>query len=78
MQTLNHSELKLKRVSYENSIYKKKEKSNNAKYGLDFKVYQKLFLILLSICAFLIFPESPKKFEFLCEKYHPTPACIVW
>ena len=78
MQTLNHSELNLKRVSYENSIYKIKEKSINSKFGLDFKVYQKLFLIILSICAFLIFPESPKNSEFLCKKYHPTSACIVW
>ena len=78
MQSLNHSEVKLKIVSFNNSTNKIKEKSNNSRFDLDFKFYQKLFLILLSSCAFLIFPESPKDSEILCEKFHPTVACMVW
>ncbi len=78
MQTLNSSEVNLKIASFDNSTYLYKEKSNNLKNGLDFKFYQKLFVILLASCSFLIFPESPKDSEVLCKKYHSTEACIVW
>ena len=78
MPTLIQPEVKLKIASFENSIYKVKGKSNNSKFGLDFKFYQKLFLILLTSCVFLIFPESPKDGEVLCQKYHSNEACIVW
>ena len=78
MQTLIQPEVKLKIASFGNATYRVKEKSNNSKFGLDFKFYQKLFLILLTSCAFLIFPESPKDSENLCKKYYSAEACIVW
>ena len=78
MQALIHSELKLKRVSFDDSSYHPKQKLNNSKFGLDFKFYQKLFLILLTLCSFLIIPESPKDSEIVCNKYHSKEACIVW
>ena len=78
MQVLRHSELKLKRASFDDSTYQVKEKLNNSKFGLDFKFYQKLFLILIASCIFLIFPESPKDSEILCKKYYSAEACIVW
>ena len=78
MQVLRHSELKLKRASFDDSTYQVKEKLNNSKFGLDFKFYQKLFVILLVSCAFLIFPESPQDSEVLCKKYQSTKACMVW
>ena len=78
MQTLNQSEVKPRISSFNNSIYKVKNKSINSKFDLDFKFYQKFFLIFLASCVFLIFPESPKNSEVLCEKFHPTAACIVW
>ena len=78
MQTLIHSNVKLKTVSFDNSTFKVKEKFNNSKLGLGFKFYQKIFPILLASFAFLIFPESPKSSEVLCEKYHPSQACIIW
>tara|TARA_S200000501_G_scaffold299895_2_gene286825 strand:- start:1297 stop:1533 length:237 start_codon:yes stop_codon:yes gene_type:complete len=78
MQTLIQPEVKLKIASFDNSTNKVKEKSNNLKSSLDIKFYQKLFLLLLSSCAFLIFPESPKTNEVLCEKYQSIQACIVW
>ena len=78
MGTLIHQGEKLKIASLDNSTYKVKEKSNNLRFGLEFKFYQKLFLILLALCVFLIFPESPKNSELLCKKHHSIEACIVW
>ena len=78
MRTIVHPELKVEIASFDNQTYKVKEKSNNSKFGFDFKFYQKLFLILLASCTFLIFPESPKNSEVLCKKYHSIDACIVW
>ena len=78
MEALIHSELKLKRVNFDDSTYQVTEKLNNSKFGLDFKIYQNLFMIILSSCSFLIIPESPKDSEILCKKYHSAKACIVW
>ena len=78
MQTLIYTELKLKSVNFDNSSYQFKEKSNNLKFGIDSKFYQKLFLIFIASSIFLIFPESPKDSESLCKKYHSAEACIVW
>tara|TARA_S200000501_G_scaffold283116_1_gene267320 strand:- start:340 stop:576 length:237 start_codon:yes stop_codon:yes gene_type:complete len=78
MQALIHSELKLKRASFDESNYLVNKKINNSKFGLDFKFYQKLFVIILTSCSFLIIPESPKNSEILCKKYHSAEACTVW
>ena len=81
MQTLIQSEVKVKLASFDHpnyKLYKLKEKSNNSKFSLDHRFYQKLFVILLSACPFLIFPESPKDAEVLCKKYHSTETCLVW
>ena len=78
MQTLIQTKEKFKTFNFDNSTYKVKQKSNNSKLGLDFKFYQKLFVIIFMSCSFLIFPESPKDFEVLCRKYHSTEACNIW
>ncbi len=78
MQALIQPEVKLKIASFDNSINHFKEKSKNSKFRLDFKFYQKVFVILLSIGTFLIFPESPLDSESLCNKYHSKAACVVW
>ena len=78
MQTLIQSQVKLKMGNFDNSMYEVKEKSNNPKLGLEFKFYQKLFVIIIMSCSLLIFPESPKDSEALCRKYHSTQACNVW
>ncbi len=78
MQTLIHPKVKLKTASFDNSTFQVKEKFSNSKLDLDCRFYQKLFAILLASCAILIFPESPKSFQVLCEKYHSPKACIVW
>ena len=78
MQVLTQNQLKLKRSSFDDSSYYAKQKLNNSKFVLDSKFYQKLFVILLTLCSFLIIPESPKDSEIVCNKYHSTEACIVW
>ena len=78
MQTLIKPGIKLKIAIFDNSNYQIKEKLNNSKLGLDFKFYQKLFVILFVSCAFLISPESPQDSEVLCKKYQSTKACMVW
>ena len=78
MQTLIQPQVKLKIASFDNSNCQVKEKLNNSKFGLDYKFYRKLFVILFASCAILIFPESPQDSEALCRKYQSREACIVW
>ena len=44
----------------------------------NFKFYQKLFVILISLSAILIYPESPRNFESICETYNSRKMCNVW
>ena len=78
MQTLIQPKLKLKTDSCDHSNFQVKEKSNNIKFGLDLKFYQKLFILFFVSCTFLIFPDSPQNSETLCNKYHSKEACLVW
>ena len=78
MQTLIQPEEKLKIVGFDNANSQVKEKSNNSKSSFDIKVYQKLFAIIFTSCAFLIFPESPQDLEALCKKYNSTEVCMNW
>ncbi len=78
MQALIQPEVKLKIASLDSSSYQARSNPNNLNLGLGFKFYQKLFVILLTSCVFLIFPESPKDAEVLCKKYHSEDACMVW
>ena len=45
---------------------------------VDFKFYQKLFVFLLAFSTILIFPESPKELENICESYNSRKICNVW
>jgi|TARA_B100000073_G_scaffold136916_1_gene112404 hypothetical protein len=45
---------------------------------IDFKFYQKLFIVLVSLSTFLIFPESPRELEKICESYNSKKLCNVW
>ena len=78
MKTLVNPQLKSKIINFDSSFYQTKEKLINSKIYIDFKFYQKLFLILLTSSTFLIFPESPKDSEALCKKYNSQEACIIW
>ena len=78
MRTLIQPEVKLTTTGFDNSNSQVKEKANNSIFDLEFKFYQKLFVIIFASCSFLIFPESPKDSEALCKKYHSIEACVVW
>ena len=45
---------------------------------VNFKFYQKLFVFLLAFSTILIFPESPKELENICESYNSRKLCNVW
>ena len=45
---------------------------------VNFKFYQKLFVFLLAFSTILIFPESPKELENICESYNSRKVCNVW
>ena len=78
MQTLIQPKVKQKIASFDRLQSQVKENSKNRKLALDIKFYQKLFVIIFTSCAFLIFPESPQDSEALCKKYHSIEACIIW
>ena len=45
---------------------------------VDFKFYQKLFVFFLAFSTILIFPESPKELENICESYNSRKICNIW
>ena len=45
---------------------------------VNFKFYQKLFVFLIVFSTILIFPESPKELENICESYNSRKICNVW
>ena len=45
---------------------------------INVKFYQKLFVFLLAFSTILIFPESPKELESICESYNSRKICNVW
>ena len=46
--------------------------------SFDFKFYQKLFVVLISLSSILIFPESPRELANICESYNSRKLCNVW
>ena len=45
---------------------------------INFRFYQKLFVLLISFSTILIFPESPRELGNICESYNSKNACNVW
>jgi len=45
---------------------------------VSFKFYQKLFVLFILFSTILIFPESPKELENICETYNSREICNVW
>ena len=75
MNTAVKSDLKpttfCNRKSYTRSIEKEINNVNS-------KFYQKLFVLFTSFFVILIFPESPKELENICESYNSRKICNVW
>ena len=42
------------------------------------KLYRKLFVLLISFSTILIFPESPRELENICESYNARKICNIW
>ena len=78
MKTLINPQAKLNIVSFNNQTNPLQDYFNNSKSSLDFKFYQKLFVVLISLSTILIFPESPRELGNVCEIYNSRKICKVW
>jgi len=45
---------------------------------INFKLYQKLFVLLISFLTILIIPETPRELENICESNNSNKVCNVW
>ena len=75
MKTALRPDLKLKTYCVSKSYSRLTEKEISL---TNFKFYQKLFVLLISFSTILIFPESPKELENICESYNSRKLCNVW
>ena len=75
MKTAPKPDLKFKTYCISKSYIRLTEKEISF---INFKFYQKLFVFLLAFSTILIFPESPKKLESICESYNSRKICNVW
>ena len=75
MNTVVKPTIKFKTFCSSKSYIPLKDKDN---YLTDLKFYQKLFIVLISLSTFLIFPELPRELENICESYNSRKSCNVW
>ena len=45
---------------------------------INFKFYQKVFVLLISFYTILIIPESPRELANICESYNSKRLCNVF
>ena len=75
MKTAVKHNLKSKTFSVsKNHTYLKK----NEIYLVNFRFYQKLFVLLISLSTILIFPDSPRELGNICENYNSKKTCNIW
>ena len=75
MKSALKTDLKSNFISTSKSYTRLRDKEINL---IDFKFYQKLFVVLISMSTFLILPESPRELENICETYNSRNLCNVW
>ena len=75
MKTVLKPELKLKTYCISKSYSRLKEKEISL---INSRVYQKLFVLLISFSTILIFPESQKELGNICERHNSSKICNVW
>ena len=75
MKTAVRPHLKSKTLCVSKSFTRLRKKETTL---FDFKFYQKLFIVLISLSTILIFSESPKELGNICEDYNSTKLCNVW
>ena len=78
MKTLINSETKLDNLKLRNQTAYLRENVKSSETLVDFKFYQKFFVILTALSTFLIFPETPKELESICHSYYSKQICNVW
>ena len=75
MKTALKPDLKSKTYCISKSYSRLKEKEISL---INFKFYQKLFVLFISFSTILIFPESPKELGNICESYNSKRLCNVF
>ena len=75
MKTVVRPDLKSKTFCISKSYLRPIEKEASF---VSYKFYQKFFVILISFSTILIFPESPRDLEKICESYNSKNICNVW
>ena len=75
MKTALKTDLKPKTYCISKSYSRLTEKEISL---INFKFYQKLFVLLISFSTILIFPESPREMGNICESYNSRKICNVW
>jgi len=75
MQIAVKSDLKSK-IFYRSKSYTRLREKEIGLIGSKF--YQKLFIVLISLSTILIFPDSPRELENICETYNSRSSCVVW
>ena len=75
MKTAVKNDLKSKTFCFSKSFSHLIEKEKSV---INLKFYQKLFVFLIAFSTILIFPESPKELENICEDYNSRKICNVW
>ena len=75
MKTASKTDFKLKTFSITKSYTRLIDKEISF---VNFKFYQKLFILLVLFSTILIFPESPRELGNICESYNSRKICNVW
>ena len=75
MKTTAKPDLKSKTLCISKSYTRLVEKENSY---VNFKLYQKLFVLFIAFSTILIFPESPREVGNICECYNSRTICKVW
>ena len=75
MKTTSRPNLQSKKFLVSKSYIFLKEKE---KRFVEVKFYQRLFVVFISFSTILIFPESPRELENICEDYNSRKLCNVW
>ncbi len=75
MKTVLEADLKSKTYCISKSYSRLTEKDTSL---INFKFYQKLFVLLISFSVILIFSESPRELGNICEIYNSSKICNVW
>ena len=75
MKTVLKPDLKLKTYCISKSYSRLTKKEISL---INFKFYQKFFILLISFSTILIFPELPRELGNICESYNSKKICDVW